>query len=192
MNCTATEGLRDPNGNTQFCCYEDNSDCCAQPAQLFTAPVWNFTSSPTSSPTSAASSATSSAPSPTASFTKTSPGTNSKGIGIGVGVGVAVALAAIFAAWLLWRRRRRRHGHHSVGSSSSADTNPHSLPPVQERNHAYPEEIDGRAAAARAYELESMRKPVELHGSEPDGRYLNTQEPRIMRPSSVNKPDDEQ
>jgi hypothetical protein len=108
----------------------------------------------------------------------------------GVGVGVAVTLAVIVTAALFWRRHRRRRGHQSVLSSSPADSNPQFRPPVQERGLAkYSDDIDARATAIRAYELESMKRPSEIHGSEPETKDLNTFTPRILRPSSVNKLD---
>jgi hypothetical protein len=119
-----------------------------------------------------------------------SSGTDYKSIGIGVGVGVAVTLAVIVTAVLFWRRHRRRRGHQSVSSSSPADSNPQFRPPVQERGLAtYSDDIDARATAIKAFELESMKRPSELHGSEPETKDLNTFTPRILRPSSVNKLD---
>jgi hypothetical protein len=134
-------------------------------------------------------SSTTSAASPTAP-NHISSGTDYKSIGIGVGVGVAVTLAVIVTAVLFWRRHRRRRGHQSVLSSSPADSNPQFRPPVQERGLAtYSDDIDARATAIRAYELESMKRPSEIHGSEPETKDLNTFTPRILRPSSVNKSD---
>jgi hypothetical protein len=99
-------------------------------------------------------------------------------------------LVAIATAGLFWFRCRRRRGHQSVGSSSSADSNSHSQPPVQERGlAAYSDNIDGRATGTRSYELASVGKPLELHGSEPQTRDLDTFSPRILRPSSVDKLD---
>jgi hypothetical protein len=180
-NCTIHAGLRDINGNAEYCCCSPEDDCCDQKAQLFTAAAWTFTSSP--------SSATSSATSSTAS-NHISTGTDYKGIGIGVGVGVAFALAAIGIIGFIWRRRRRHRGHRSVGSSSPAESSPPFRPPVQERSPAaYSDHIDERAIATRTFELETMRKPLELHGSEPETRDLNTFTPRILRPLSVDKLD---
>jgi hypothetical protein len=186
-NCTIHEGLRDSSGEAEYCCFSTADDCCAQPAQLFTAAAWSFTSSPSSLRTSSVSSATSSATSSTAS---NHTGTDYKGIGIGVGVGITVALAAISIIGFVRRRHRRRRGHHSVGSSSPADSIPPSRPPVQERSPAaYSDHIDERAIGTRTFELETMRKPLELHGSEPETRDLNNFTPRILRPLSVDKLD---
>jgi hypothetical protein len=186
-NCTIHEGLRDSSGEAEYCCFSPTYDCCAQSVQLFTAAAWSFTSSPSSLRTSSVPSATSSATSSTAS---NHTGTDYKGIGIGVGVGVAVALAVVVIIGLIWRRRRRQRGHHSVGSSSPADPTPLSRPLVQERSPAtYSDHVDGRAMGTRTFELETMRKPLELHGSEPETRDLNSFTPRILRPLSVDKLD---
>lgn len=54
---------------------------------------------------------------------------------------------------------------------------------------AYSGDMDRRTAEARAYELESMRKPAELPGSDIDKKDFDNYQPRFLRPSSVDKLD---
>jgi hypothetical protein len=185
-NCTLELNITDSSGQVQFCCQQDK-DCCYQPTALFTAGPWDFD---TPSTMSLSSSATSN-PTSATNDKESSSGTDYKGIGIGVGIGVSVPLLSIAAIGLVWRRRRR-HGRHSVpsGSSPFTDSNQQTSPPLQERDHGvYADNIDRRAAEARSYELDSLKKPAELIGSEPDTRNLNVYEPRSLRPSSIGKQD---
>ncbi|TIA75983.1 hypothetical protein D6C76_05855 [Aureobasidium pullulans] len=201
-DCNARQNLKNSDGQPLFCCYQGNSQNCCTTGPLFTAEALRFTSS-TSSTTSASSTAQSSATTATSSSSASvttsakpsatqekaaSSGTDHTGIGIGVGIGVAVPLLLIAVAGFLFWRRRRRHGHHSVSSGSSPSPDPNQRPAIPMPG-AYSGDMDRRTAEARAYELESMRKPAELPGSEIDKKDFDNYQPRFLRPSSVDKLD---
>ncbi|KEQ58446.1 uncharacterized protein M437DRAFT_69968 [Aureobasidium melanogenum CBS 110374] len=147
-------------------------------------------SSATSTPTTA-SSPTAAASSTATNDKESSSSTRYKDIGIGIGIGVSVPLISIAGVGLIWRRRRRhRHQNASVGLSRFTDSNQQTPLPFQEHGHEeYADNIDRRAAEARSYELDSLKNPAELIGSEPDTSNLNAYGSRPLRPSSIGKQD---